>query len=202
MQHRASSMAAGLLALAGLISLAAPRGVAADPDKRTPELTTLEGRLEEMRHDMVEMQRQLEETQRQLENSQRQLEKVQRQYEEKRQVAKEHIGGEPGATQAKEEELGLLMEISGNEIPETHDDVPTSALIPAFMLSELKRAFQMGFLIYIPFLVIDMVVASVLLSMGMMMLPPVIISLPFKLLFFVLVDGWGLIVGSLVQSFY
>ena len=74
-------------------------------------------------------------------------------------------------------------------------------LIPAFMLSELKRSFQMGFMIYVPFLVIDMVVASVLMSMGMMMLPPVIISMPFKLLLFVLVDGWGLIVGSLVQSF-
>ncbi len=75
------------------------------------------------------------------------------------------------------------------------------ALIPAFMLSELSRAFQIGFMIFLPFLVVDMVVASVLMSMGMMMLPPVIISLPFKLLLFVLVDGWGLVVGSLVQSF-
>ena len=74
-------------------------------------------------------------------------------------------------------------------------------LVPAFMLSELKRAFQMGFMVFVPFLVIDMVVASVLMSMGMMMLPPVIISLPFKLLLFVLVDGWSLIVGSLVRSF-
>jgi len=74
-------------------------------------------------------------------------------------------------------------------------------LIPAFMLSELKRAFQMGFMIYIPFLVIDMVVASILMSMGMMMLPPVIISMPFKLLLFVLVDGWSLVVGSLLKSF-
>ncbi len=81
------------------------------------------------------------------------------------------------------------------------EDVPTQALIPAFMISELKRAFEIGFLLYLPFLIIDMVVASILLSMGMMMLPPVIISLPFKLIFFVLVDGWSLIVGSLVESY-
>jgi flagellar biosynthetic protein FliP len=105
-------------------------------------------------------------------------------------------------SQTKEKELGLLMEISGNKVPENRDDVPTMTLIPAFMLSELKRAFQIGFMVYIPFLVIDMVVASVLMSMGMMMLPPIIISLPFKLLLFVLVDGWSLVVGSLVQSFY
>ncbi len=105
-------------------------------------------------------------------------------------------------SQAGEKELGLLMEISDNAEPEDHDDIPTMTLIPAFMLTELKRAFQMGFMIYIPFLVIDMVVASVLLSMGMMMLPPIIISLPFKLLLFVLVDGWSLIASSLVQSFY
>jgi flagellar biosynthetic protein FliP len=86
-------------------------------------------------------------------------------------------------------------------VPGNHDDVPTMTLIPAFMLSELKRAFQIGFMIYLPFLVIDMIVASVLMSMGMMMLPPVIISLPFKLLLFVLVDGWSLVVSSLVQSF-
>jgi flagellar biosynthetic protein FliP len=79
--------------------------------------------------------------------------------------------------------------------------VPTYVIIPAFMISELKSAFQMGFVIYIPFLVIDMLVASVLMSMGMMMLPPVLISLPFKILLFVLVDGWGLVVKSLVQSF-
>jgi flagellar biosynthesis protein FliP len=105
-------------------------------------------------------------------------------------------------SQTREKELGLLMEISGNKVPENQDDVPTMTLIPAFMLSELKRAFQIGFMVYIPFLVIDMVVASVLMSMGMMMLPPIIISLPFKLLLFVLVDGWSLVVGSLVQSFY
>ena len=80
-------------------------------------------------------------------------------------------------------------------------DIPTLALIPAFVTSELKTAFQIGFLIYLPFLVIDMVVASVLMSMGMMMLPPVMVSMPFKLMLFVLVDGWYLLVGSLVQSF-
>jgi Flagellar biosynthesis pathway, component FliP len=79
--------------------------------------------------------------------------------------------------------------------------VSSSILIPAFMLSELKRAFQMGFMIYVPFLVIDMLVSSVLMSMGMMMLPPIVISLPFKLLLFVLVDGWQLVVGSLMKSF-
>jgi flagellar biosynthetic protein FliP len=105
-------------------------------------------------------------------------------------------------TQSNEKDLELLMNISDEAVPANHNDVPTMTLIPAFMLSELKRAFQMGFMIYVPFLVIDMVVASVLLSMGMMMLPPIIISLPFKLLLFVLVDGWALIVGSLVKSFY
>jgi len=104
--------------------------------------------------------------------------------------------------QTREKELELLMEIAGQPAPENQNDVPTMTLIPAFMLSELKRAFQIGFMVYIPFLVIDMVVASVLMSMGMMMLPPIIISLPFKLLLFVLVDGWNLIVSSLVQSFY
>ena len=79
--------------------------------------------------------------------------------------------------------------------------MPLRVLLPAFMISELRRAFEIGFLIFLPFLVIDMVVASVLMSMGMMMLPPVMISLPFKLIFFVLVDGWALVVGSLVQSF-
>ena len=102
--------------------------------------------------------------------------------------------------QTDDKDLGLLVEISGKTVARPQD-VPTMTLIPAFMLSELKRAFQIGFMIFIPFLVIDMVVASVLMSMGMMMLPPVIISLPFKLLLFVLVDGWTLIVGSLVKSF-
>ena len=104
-------------------------------------------------------------------------------------------------SQVRENELTLLTEISMEIEPENQDDIPTLTLIPAFMLSELKRAFQMGFMIYIPFLVIDMIVASILMSMGMMMLPPVIISMPFKLLLFVLVDGWSLVVGSLVKSF-
>ena len=81
------------------------------------------------------------------------------------------------------------------------EDTPIQALIPAFMISELKTAFQIGFILFLPFLIIDMVVASILLSMGMMMLPPIMISLPFKLLLFVLVDGWNLVVGSLVKSF-
>jgi flagellar biosynthetic protein FliP len=105
-------------------------------------------------------------------------------------------------SQTTESELSMMMEISGHPDPANREDVPTMTLIPAFMLSELKRAFEIGFMIYIPFLVIDMIVASVLMSMGMMMLPPIIISLPFKLLLFVLVDGWTLIVGSLVQSFH
>lgn len=104
--------------------------------------------------------------------------------------------------QTAEKDLALLMEIARVEAPATRDDVPTLTLIPAFMLSELKRAFQMGFMIYIPFLVVDMVVASVLMAMGMMMLPPPIIAMPFKILLFVLVDGWALVVGSLVKSFY
>ncbi len=105
-------------------------------------------------------------------------------------------------SQTQESELEVLMDISGAGEAVSAAEVPTMTLIPAFMLSELKRAFEIGFLIFIPFLVIDMVVASVLMSMGMMMLPPVIISLPFKLLLFVLVDGWSLVVGSLVKSFY
>lgn len=104
-------------------------------------------------------------------------------------------------SQTREKDLALLIDIAGNEQPTSADEVATTTLIPAFMLSELNRAFQIGFMIYVPFLVIDMVVASVLMSMGMMMLPPPMISLPFKLLLFVLVDGWGLVVGSLVKSF-
>ncbi|MGB3212393.1 MAG: flagellar type III secretion system pore protein FliP [Desulforhopalus sp.] len=103
--------------------------------------------------------------------------------------------------QVREDELTLLTEITMDSEPMDPEDIPTMTLIPAFMLSELKRAFQMGFMIYIPFLVIDMIVASILMSMGMMMLPPVIISMPFKLLLFVLVDGWSLVVGSLIKSF-
>ncbi len=105
-------------------------------------------------------------------------------------------------SQTTEKEIGLLLDIAGREAPANRDELSTMTLVPAFMLSELKRAFQMGFLIYVPFLVIDMVVASVLMSMGMMMLPPVIISLPFKILLFVLADGWNLVISSLVRSFY
>lgn len=101
----------------------------------------------------------------------------------------------------REKDIELFLKLSKSETPKTKKDIPTLALIPAFVTSELKTAFQIGFLIYLPFLVIDMVVASVLMSMGMMMLPPVMISLPFKLMLFVLVDGWYLLVGSLVQSF-
>ncbi len=104
-------------------------------------------------------------------------------------------------SQVQESELQLLIEITKEAQPAEKKDVSSSILIPAFMLSELKRAFQMGFMIYVPFLVIDMLVASVLMSMGMMMLPPIVISLPFKLLLFVLVDGWQLVVGSLMKSF-
>ncbi len=102
--------------------------------------------------------------------------------------------------QTREKDLALVVELSGESRPEGPSDLSTKVLIPAFITSELKTAFQIGFLIYIPFLVIDMVVASVLMSMGMMMLPPIMISLPFKLMLFVLVDGWYLMVGSLVNS--
>jgi flagellar biosynthetic protein FliP len=101
----------------------------------------------------------------------------------------------------REKDLRLFLDISKAPPVARPQDTPLQALVPAFMISELKRAFEIGFLLFIPFLIIDMVVASVLMSMGMMMLPPVIISLPFKLIFFVLVDGWFLISGSLVQSF-
>jgi len=104
-------------------------------------------------------------------------------------------------SQVRESELQLLVDITEQKQPTDRHDISTTILIPAFMLSELKLAFQMGFMIYVPFLVIDMIVASVLMSMGMMMLPPIIISLPFKLLLFVLVDGWHLVVGSLMKSF-
>ena len=103
--------------------------------------------------------------------------------------------------QVREQDLILFMDMADLPRPETAEDVPLRALVPAFMISELRRAFEIGFLVFIPFLVIDMVVASVLMSMGMMMLPPILISLPFKLIFFVLVDGWHLISSSLVQSF-
>jgi flagellar biosynthetic protein FliP len=103
--------------------------------------------------------------------------------------------------QVRERDLALFIQVGGLPQPNTQADVPTYALVPAFMISELKTAFQMGFLIMVPFLVIDIVVSSVLMSMGMMMLPPSSISLPFKLLLFVMADGWHLIVRSLVTSF-
>ena len=101
----------------------------------------------------------------------------------------------------REKDIDLFRQMANVGNIENQADTPLRVLVPAFMISELKRAFEIGFLIFIPFLIIDMVVASVLMSMGMMMLPPVMISLPFKLIFFVLVDGWYLVVGSLVQSF-
>lgn len=101
----------------------------------------------------------------------------------------------------RQKDLALFLEYGGVDVPESIEDIPLTALVPAFAISELKTAFQIGFMIFIPFLVIDMVVASVLMSMGMMMLPPVMISLPFKILLFVLVDGWYLVVKSLLQSF-
>ncbi|MBO0995430.1 flagellar type III secretion system pore protein FliP [Bacillus sp. SD088] len=101
----------------------------------------------------------------------------------------------------RQKDLQLFLNYSQAEPPETIEDIPLTAMVPAFALSEMKTAFQIGFMIFIPFLVIDMVVASILMSMGMMMLPPVMISLPFKILLFVLVDGWYLVVQSLLQSF-
>ena len=103
--------------------------------------------------------------------------------------------------QTRENDLALFVNLSEIPRPNSPDDVPTTTLIPAFVISELKTAFQIGFLIYIPFIVIDMIVASTLMSMGMMMVPPVMISLPFKLLLFILVDGWHLLIRSLVTSF-
>jgi len=104
-------------------------------------------------------------------------------------------------SQTREKDLQLFVGLAKMERPQTYADIPTYVLIPAFVISELKTAFQMGFAIFIPFMIIDMIVASVLMSMGMMMLPPMMISLPFKLLLFVLVDGWHLVVQSLVTSF-
>ncbi|MBT4687636.1 MAG: flagellar type III secretion system pore protein FliP [Rhodospirillaceae bacterium] len=101
----------------------------------------------------------------------------------------------------REKDLTTFMDMAKLPIPEDVADTPLQVLVPAFIVSELRRAFEIGFLIFIPFIVIDMVVASVLMSMGMMMLPPIMIALPFKLIFFVLVDGWSLITSSLVQSF-
>ena len=116
-----------------------------------------------------------------------------------------HAGVEPlrefMLAQTGDEELALLTQVADRPLPDNHDDVGLTTLIPAFVLSELKQAFIIGFLIFIPFLVIDIVVSAALMSLGMMMMPPVMVSLPFKLLLFVLVDGWGLIVRSLVASY-
>ncbi|VAW11364.1 Flagellar biosynthesis protein FliP [hydrothermal vent metagenome] len=113
------------------------------------------------------------------------------------------------SSQVREKDLKLFIDMSNQTIGQnpdtaaeiTSEEVPLHVLVPAFVISELKRAFEIGFLLFVPFIVIDMVVASVLMSMGMMMLPPIVVSLPFKLIFFVLVDGWHLVTGSLVQSF-
>ena len=105
-------------------------------------------------------------------------------------------------SQTREQDLALFVDIAGLEAPDSADDVPLHVLVPGFVISELRTAFQIAFVIFVPFLVIDMVVASVLMSMGMMMLPPIIVSLPFKILLFVLVDGWYLLIKSLVESFH
>ncbi len=104
--------------------------------------------------------------------------------------------------QTRQKDIALFLNIAKTDVPASPADLPMRVVVPAFAISELKTAFEIGFLIFLPFLIIDVVVSSVLLSMGMMMLPPVMISLPFKALLFVLVDGWNLIVGSLVKSFY
>jgi len=101
----------------------------------------------------------------------------------------------------REKDVELFLDMSGQDTPQTPEELSLTVLVPAFMISELRRAFEIGFLLFVPFIIIDMVVASVLMSMGMLMLPPVVISLPFKLIFFVLVDGWYLVAGSLVRSF-
>ncbi|MEL6360793.1 MAG: flagellar type III secretion system pore protein FliP [Pseudomonadota bacterium] len=103
-------------------------------------------------------------------------------------------------TQTREKDLGLFIEMSG-ATPQSAAETPLHVVTPAFVISELRRAFEIGFLVFIPFLIIDMVISSILMAMGMLMLPPIVISLPFKLIFFVLIDGWNLIAGSLVQSF-
>lgn len=102
----------------------------------------------------------------------------------------------------REKDLKLFFDLAKTEIPKDAEATPLRILVPAFMISELRRAFEIGFLVFIPFLIIDMVVASILMAMGMMMLPPVMIALPFKIIFFVLVDGWYLLSGSLVNSFH
>ena len=104
--------------------------------------------------------------------------------------------------QTREKDLALMMDLSKQNMPTSINDVNTLTLIPAFMLSELKTAFQIGFVIFLPFLLIDVVVASILMSMGMLMVPPMMISLPIKILMFVLIDGWSLVVNSLMGSFH
>jgi flagellar biosynthetic protein FliP len=101
----------------------------------------------------------------------------------------------------REKDLMLFLEMSREPRPERPEDIQIQILVPSFMISELRRAFEIGFLLFVPFLIIDLVVASILMSVGMMMLPPVTVALPFKLIFFVLVDGWGLVAGSLVKSY-
>ena len=101
----------------------------------------------------------------------------------------------------REKDLALFLDLSNSARPNAPEDVSLRVLVPAFMISELKRAFEIGFLLFVPFLVIDLVVSSILMSMGMMMLPPIVVSLPFKLIFFVLVDGWNLVAGALVKSY-
>jgi flagellar biosynthetic protein FliP len=103
--------------------------------------------------------------------------------------------------QTRAKDIELFLSVAKKSRPQKIEDLPLSILVPAFSISELKTAFEIGFLIYLPFLIVDMVVASILLSMGMMMIPPVMISLPFKLLLFVMADGWNLVVGSVVRSF-
>jgi flagellar biosynthetic protein FliP len=103
--------------------------------------------------------------------------------------------------QTREKDIALFMNIAKEKTPESPADIPLRIMVPAFAISELKTAFEIGFLLYLPFLIIDMVVSSILMSMGMMMLPPTLVSLPFKILLFVLVDGWNLVVGTIVRSF-
>jgi flagellar biosynthetic protein FliP len=104
--------------------------------------------------------------------------------------------------QVRQKDMALFVKMARISQPATHHDIPNSVLIPSFIISELRTAFQIGFILFVPFLVIDLVVASILLSMGMMMVPPIMVSLPFKILLFVLVDGWNLVVQSLVKSFH
>ncbi len=104
-------------------------------------------------------------------------------------------------SQTRDQDLGLFVKLAQIQQPKTRADVPTMVLVPAFIISELKTAFMIGFIIFLPFLIIDILAASVLMAMGMMMVPPVVISLPFKIMLFVLVDGWSLIIGSMVKSF-